>query len=80
MEVWAEEMCHNNAWLAGLGGDPQEHQHPAGRHRISGSARLGLRPQIPRRPDLWLFLTWKLFERLVKERPIPVLYETPARS
>ena len=28
----------------------------AGRHRISGSARLGLRAQIPRRPDLWLFL------------------------
>ena len=26
--VWAEEMCHNNAWLESLGGDPQEHQHP----------------------------------------------------
>jgi len=26
--VWAEEMCRNNDWLAGLGCDPQEHQHP----------------------------------------------------
>ena len=28
----------------------------AGRHRIPGSAGLGLCPQIPRRADLWLFL------------------------
>ena len=27
MNVWAEEMGKNNEWLAGLGGDPQEHQH-----------------------------------------------------
>ena len=27
VKVWAEEMCRNNDWLAGLGGDPQEHQH-----------------------------------------------------
>src|SRR6202012_5374667 len=25
---WAEEMGQNNDWLRGLGGDPQEHQHP----------------------------------------------------
>ena len=24
--------------------------------------------------------TWKLFERLVKQRPIPILYETPGRE
>ena len=28
VRVWAEEICKNNAWLASLGGDPQEHQHP----------------------------------------------------
>src|SRR5260370_17101137 len=28
VKVWAQEMCRNNAWLEGLGGDPQEHQHP----------------------------------------------------
>ena len=27
VRVWAEEMCRNNDWLRGLGGDPQEHQH-----------------------------------------------------
>src|ERR1044071_6408541 len=26
VRVWAEEMCQNNDWLRGLGGDPQEHQ------------------------------------------------------
>src|SRR5580692_12807156 len=28
VQVWAEEMCQNIAWLERLGGDPQEHQHP----------------------------------------------------
>jgi len=28
VQVWAEEMCRNNAWLESLGSDPQEHQHP----------------------------------------------------
>src|SRR5271166_4944319 len=28
VQVWADEMCRNNAWLESLGGDPQEHQHP----------------------------------------------------
>src|SRR5487761_1350726 len=27
VKAWAEEMCRNNAWLVGLGADPQEHQH-----------------------------------------------------
>jgi choline dehydrogenase-like flavoprotein len=56
VKVWAEEMCRNNAWLESLGGDPQEHQHPPIGDRIPGSARLGLRAQIPRWPDLRLFL------------------------
>jgi succinate dehydrogenase/fumarate reductase flavoprotein subunit len=43
VKVWAQEMCRNNAWLEGLGGDPQEHQTSPGRNRIPGSARLGLR-------------------------------------
>jgi len=30
VRVWAEEMCRNNDWLAGLGCDPQEHQHQPG--------------------------------------------------
>jgi hypothetical protein len=27
VRVWAEEMGRNNAWVASIGGDPQEHQH-----------------------------------------------------
>ncbi len=80
VEVWADEMCKNNDWLAGLGGDPQEHQHPP----------VGIEfPDLPGSDTVHKFhdgptygysLTWKLFERLVKERPIKVLYETPGRA
>ena len=56
MRVWAEEMCRNNDWLASLGGDPQEHQHPPVGIEFPDLPGLGLRPQIPRRPDLRLFL------------------------
>lgn len=80
VQVWAEEMCQNNAWLAGLGGDPQEHQHPP----------IGIEfPDLPGSdcvhkfhdgPTYGYSYTWKLFERLVKERPINILYETPGRA
>ncbi len=43
-KVWAEEMCHNNAWLKSLGGDPQEqHQHPPVGIEFPDLARLRLR-------------------------------------
>ena len=80
VEVWADEMCKNNDWLASLGGDPQEHQHPP----------IGIEfPDLPGSDSVHKFhdgptygysLTWKLFERFVKERPIKVLYETPGRA
>lgn len=78
VRVWAEEMGRNNEWLASLGGDPQEHQHPP----------VGIEfPELPGSdcvhkfhdgPKYGYSLTWKRFERMVKERPIRVLYETPA--
>ena len=80
VEVWADEMCRNNNWLAGLGGDPQEHQHPP----------VGIEfPDLPGADSVHKFhdgptygysLTWELFERLVKERPIPIHYEMPGKS
>ncbi len=80
VKVWAEEMVQNNAWLAKLGGDPQEHQHPP----------VGIEfPDLPGSDSVHKFhdgptygysLTWKMFERLVLERPISVRYETPARA
>ena len=56
MRVWADEMCRNNEWLESLGGDPQEHQHPPVGIEFPDLPGAGLRAQIPRRPDLWLFL------------------------
>ncbi len=80
VRVWSEEMCLNNEWLASLGGDPQEHQHPP----------VGIEfPELPGSdcvhkfhdgPKYGYSLTWKRFESLVKERPIDVLYETPGRE
>jgi succinate dehydrogenase/fumarate reductase flavoprotein subunit len=79
VRVWAQEMCQNNAWLASLGCDPQEHQHPP----------VGIEfPDLPGSecvhkfhdgPTYGYSNTWKRFERLVKDRPIRVLYETPGK-
>jgi succinate dehydrogenase/fumarate reductase flavoprotein subunit len=80
VKVWAEEMVQNNDWLASLGCDPQEHQHQP----------VGIEfPELPGAdcvhkfhdgPKYGYSLTWKAFERLVKERPIPVHYETPGKA
>jgi len=80
VKVWSEEMCRNNDWLASLGGDPQEHQHqPVGIEfpDLPGSDCVH---KFHDGPTYGYSLTWKLFERLVKERPIRVLYETPGVS
>lgn len=80
VKVWADEMCKNNSWLESLGCDPQEHQHPP----------VGIEfPNLPGSDSVHKFHdgptygysnTWKRFERLVKERPISVLYETPGKE
>src|ERR1700704_6836344 len=49
----------------------------AGRDRIPRSARLGLVHKFHDGPTYGYSYTWKLFERLVKQRPISILYETP---
>ena len=80
VQVWAEEMCQNNAWLERLGGDPQEHQHPP----------VGIEfPDLPGShcvhkfhdgPTYGYSFTWKRFKSLVRQRPIPIFYETPGRE
>jgi succinate dehydrogenase/fumarate reductase flavoprotein subunit len=80
VQVWADEMCQNNAWLERLGGDPQEHQHPP----------VGIEfPDLPGShcvhkfhdgPTYGYSFTWKRFESLVRQRPIPIFYETPGRE
>ena len=80
VQVWAEEMCQNNAWLASLGGDPQEHQHPPVGIEFPDLPGADCVHKFHDGPTYGYSYTWKLFERLVKQRPIPILYETPARE
>ncbi len=80
VQVWAEEMCRNNDWLASLGGDPQEHQHQPVGIEFPDLPGADCVHKFHDGPTYGYSLTWKLFERLVKERPIRVLYETPARE
>jgi succinate dehydrogenase/fumarate reductase flavoprotein subunit len=80
VQVWAEEMCKNNDWLAELGGDPQEHQHPPVGIEFPDLPGADCVHKFHDGPTYGYSYTWKLFERLVKERPIRVLYETPGRA
>ncbi len=80
VRVWAEEMCQNNAWLQSLGGDPQEHQHPPVGIEFPDLPGSDCVHKFHDGPTYGYSYTWKLFERLVKERPITVLYEAPGRQ
>jgi succinate dehydrogenase/fumarate reductase flavoprotein subunit len=80
VRVWAEEMCRNNAWLASLGGDPREHQHPPVGIEFPDLPGADCVHKFHDGPTYGYSYTWKRFERLVKERPIPILYEMPGRE
>jgi succinate dehydrogenase/fumarate reductase flavoprotein subunit len=80
VKVWAEAMCENNAWLTSLGGDPQEHQHPPVGIEFPDLPGSDCVHKFHDGPTYGYSYTWKLFERLVKQRPIAILYETPGRQ
>ena len=80
IEVWADEMGRNNDWLAGLGGDPQEHQHPPVGIEFPDLPGAGCVHKFHDGPTYGYSYTWQRFESLVRQRPIPVLYETPGRA
>jgi hypothetical protein len=80
VKVWAEEMCLNNAWLESLGGDPQEHQHPPVGIEFPDLPGAGCVHKFHDGPTYGYSYTWKRFESLVKQRPFPILYETPGRE
>jgi succinate dehydrogenase/fumarate reductase flavoprotein subunit len=80
VEVWAEEMCRNNDWLKSLGGDPQEHQHQPVGIEFPDLPGADCVHKFHDGPTYGYSYTWRLFERLVKERPIPILYETPGQE
>ncbi len=80
IRVWADEMTRNTAWVAGLGGDPQEHQfQPEGIEfpELPGSDCVH---KFHDGPTYGYSLTWKRFESFARDRDIPVLYETPGRE
>jgi succinate dehydrogenase/fumarate reductase flavoprotein subunit len=79
-KVWAEEMCQNNAWLRSLGGDPQEHQHPPVGIEFPDLPGSDCVHKFHDGPTYGYSYTWKLFERLVRQRPIAVLHETPGKQ
>lgn len=78
--AWAAESAKNNEWVESIGGDPQEHQHPP----------VGIEfPELPgsdcvhkfhNGPIVGFSETWKLFERVVNERGIEILYQTPGKE
>lgn len=78
VRVWAEEMSRNNEWLASLGGDPQEHQHPPVGIEFPDLPGADCVHKFHDGPTYGYSYTWKLFEQLVKERPITILYEAAA--
>lgn len=80
VKVWAHEMCLNNAWLQSLGGDPQEHQHPPVGIEFPDLPGSDCVHKFHDGPTYGYSYTWKRFESLVKQRPIHILYETPARE
>jgi succinate dehydrogenase/fumarate reductase flavoprotein subunit len=80
VRVWADEMCRNNDWLQSLGGDPQEHQHPPVGIEFPDLPGSGCVHKFHDCPTYGYSYTWKRFESLVKQRPIPILYETPGKE
>lgn len=80
VKVWAQEMCQNNAWLESLGADPQEHQHPPVGIEFPDLPGSDCVHKFHDGPTYGYSYTWKMFVRLVHERSIPILYETPAHG
>ncbi|MEA2743182.1 MAG: hypothetical protein QOG25_1553 [Acetobacteraceae bacterium] len=80
VKVWAEEMGKNNAWLESLGADPQEHQHPPVGIEFPNLPGSACVHKFHDGPTYGYSNTWKQFERLVKQRPISILYETPGKE
>ena len=80
VQAWAEEMCKNNDWLRSVGGDPQEHQHQPVGIEFPDLPGADCVHKFHHGPTYGYSLTWQLFDRLVKERAIGVLYETPGEE
>jgi hypothetical protein len=59
---------------------PARARASAGRHRVSGFVGSDCVHKFHDGPTYGYSYTWQLFERLVKQRPISIMYETPGRE
>ena len=80
VRAWADEIGFNNDWLASIGGDPQEHQHPPEGIEFPQFPGSNSTHKFHEGPVVGYSNTWLLFERAVNEREIEVLYESPAKE
>jgi len=79
IEVWAQENCKNNEWLASIDGDPQEHQPPPAGIEYPDLPGAECVRKYHHGDVLGYSKTWEFLEESVKSRPqIEILYETPA--
>jgi len=79
VEVWAEENCKNNDWLASIGGDPQEHQPPPAGIEYPDLPGAECVRKFHHGDILGYSKTWEFLEQSVKSRAqIEIFYETPA--
>ena len=80
IRAWAYEMCLNNDWLSSLGADPQEHQHQPVGIEFPDLPGANCVHKFHDGPTYGYSLTWKRFYSLVKQRPIRIEYESPAKG
>jgi succinate dehydrogenase/fumarate reductase flavoprotein subunit len=80
VRTWAEEVSGNNAWVKSIGGDPQEHQHQPEGIEFPELPGADCAHKFHNGDILGYSNTWKFFESAVKQRPIEILYESPARE
>jgi succinate dehydrogenase/fumarate reductase flavoprotein subunit len=80
VRAWADEIGLNNDWLASIGGDPQEHQHPPEGIEFPQFPGSNSTHKFHEGPVVGYSNTWLLFERAVNEREIEVLYESPGKE
>jgi succinate dehydrogenase/fumarate reductase flavoprotein subunit len=79
VEVWAQEMCRNNAWFASMGGDPQEHQHQPAGIEFPDLPGADCVHKFHHGDILGFSETWNALATAVQVRQIDVRYATPAR-
>jgi succinate dehydrogenase/fumarate reductase flavoprotein subunit len=80
VSAWAGEIRGNNDWVSSIGGDPQEHQHQPEGIEFPELPGADCTHKFHHGDILGYSNTWKCFESAVKQRPVEILYESPARK